>query len=74
MLVQWLAFIHAYITKSEKFFDLTGSLTYIAVVTLAVLFSNGLDARSVLLWALVVIWAIRLARVPVPAHPQGWQG
>ena len=31
-LIQWLAFIPAYLLQTEKFFDLTGSITYIAVV------------------------------------------
>jgi steroid 5-alpha reductase family enzyme len=59
-LIQWLAFIPAFLLQSEKFFDLTGSLTYISVITLAVLLRKGVDGRSSLLWALVVIWAIRL--------------
>jgi len=46
--------------QTEKFFDLTGSLTYIAVITLALLLSPGPDSRSVLLYALVFIWAVRL--------------
>lgn len=59
-LIQWLAFIPAYMLQTEKFFDLTGSLTYISVVTLAVFLSAGADARAILLTALVVIWAVRL--------------
>ena len=59
-LIQWLVFIPAYVQKTEKFFDLTGSLTYISVVTLAVFLSPGADARAILLTALVVIWAMRL--------------
>lgn len=59
-LIQWLVFIPAFVFQTEKFFDLTGSITYIAVVTLAVLFSASIDARSILLWALVVLWAVRL--------------
>jgi steroid 5-alpha reductase family enzyme len=59
-LIQWLAFIPAYLLQTEKFFDLTGSLTYISVITLALIFSTGADGRSILLWALVIIWAIRL--------------
>ncbi len=59
-LIQWLAFIPAFRLQTEKFFDLTGSLTYISVITIAALLSTGLDARSILLWALVVIWAARL--------------
>ena len=59
-LIQWLAFIPAFRFQTEKFFDLTGSITYISVVSIAALLSAGLDARSILLWALVVIWATRL--------------
>ena len=59
-LIQWLVFIHAYVLQTEKFFDLTGSLTYISVVTLAVFLSDGADARAILLTVLVVIWALRL--------------
>ena len=51
-LIQWLAFIPAYWLQTEKFFDLTGSITYIAVITIAALLSTGVDARSILLWAL----------------------
>ena len=62
-LIQWLAFIPAYLFQTEKFFDLTGSITYISVVGVAVCYSRystDLDARSILLAALVIIWALRL--------------
>jgi steroid 5-alpha reductase family enzyme len=59
-LIQWLAFIPAYRLQTEKFFDLTGSITYISVISIAALLSTGMDARSILLWILVVIWAFRL--------------
>lgn len=58
--IQWLAFIPAYFLQTEKFFDLTGSLTYISVIIIAVILSAATDARSILLAALVGIWAIRL--------------
>lgn len=62
-LIQWLAFIPAYIFQTEKFFDLTGSITYISVIGVAFCYSRNsvpMDARSVLVAALVIIWAIRL--------------
>ena len=62
-LIQWLAFIPAYIYQTEKFFDLTGSITYISVIGVAVCYSRystDLDARSILLAVLVIIWALRL--------------
>lgn len=58
--IQWLAFIPAYLRQDESFFDLTGSLTYITVTILAVALSPVVDGRSILLLALVVVWAARL--------------
>lgn len=58
--IQWLAFIPAYLLQTEKFFDLIGSITHISVTTMAVLLSPLVDGRSLLLLALVVIWAARL--------------
>ena len=58
--IQWIVFIPAYLLQSEKFFDITGSLTYISVAIIAVLLSPIMDGRSLLLLALVVIWAGRL--------------
>lgn len=59
-LIQWLVFIPSFLRQTEKFFDLTGSITYLSVSTLGMLLSTEVDARSILLWALVVIWAARL--------------
>jgi len=59
-IIQWLVFIPAFILQTEKFFDLTGSLTYLSITTLAVLLSVNSGARAWLLWALVVMWAARL--------------
>jgi len=59
-LIQWLVFMPAYLLQSEKFFDLTGSLTYVSIITIGLALSSEIDSRSFLLWAMVVIWAIRL--------------
>jgi steroid 5-alpha reductase family enzyme len=59
-LIQWLAFIAAYALQTERFYDLTGSITYITVAILAVLLSPTIDDRSILLLAPVLIWATRL--------------
>lgn len=58
--IQWLVYIHAWAKRTEKYFDLTGSLTYITVTVLLVVLTPGVDARGFLLAALVVIWAARL--------------
>jgi steroid 5-alpha reductase family enzyme len=59
-LIQWIAFVPAYLKQTEKFFDLTGSITYILVVVTAVAFSPEVDARSLLLLGIITIWAVRL--------------
>ena len=59
-LIQWLVFIPSYRMQTEKFFDLTGSLTYISLTLMAALLSANLDIRSLLLAALVIAWALRL--------------
>jgi steroid 5-alpha reductase family enzyme len=59
-LIQWVVFVPSYLAQTEKFFDLTGSLSYITVMVFAALLSKNIDARSILLMALVLIWAVRL--------------
>ncbi len=59
-LIQWIAFIPAYRLQTEKFFDLTGSITYISVIILALLLCTSLDVRSWLLAGMVITWAARL--------------
>ena len=59
-LIQWVVFVPAYIRRTEKFFDLTGSITYISVSLLSVILSRNLDARRMLVLTLVVAWATRL--------------
>ncbi|MDF1515049.1 MAG: DUF1295 domain-containing protein [Anaerolineae bacterium] len=58
--IQWLVFIPSFLRQTEKFYDLTGSLTYISVIFMAVLLSGNTDSRSILLLILVVIWSGRL--------------
>ncbi len=60
-IINWIAFIPAYIGQTEKFFDLTGGITYITVVLIAVLLSPTVDGRSWLLFGIISIWAIRLS-------------
>lgn len=59
-LIQWLVFIPAFLGQTEKFFDLTGSLSYISITLLLVLLSPDADARAYLLGAMVIVWAARL--------------
>ncbi|MET3901888.1 DUF1295 domain-containing protein [Paenarthrobacter sp. 4246] len=59
-IIQWLVFIPSFKAQTEKYFDLTGSLTYVAITVLLVLATPGIDARSLLLAAMVTAWALRL--------------
>ena len=61
--IQWLAYIPAFLFKTEKFYDLTGSLTYIAAILFALYSTNNSespDPRSLIIGAAIIIWAVRL--------------
>ncbi len=58
--INWLVFIPSFIFKTEKFFDLTGSFSYAAVILTAFWLSSEKDIRSIIILVLVLIWAMRL--------------
>lgn len=58
--IQWVVLIPSFIKQTEKYFDLTGSITYLSVMWVAILLSPVRDVRSWLLLVLVSVWAIRL--------------
>ena len=60
-LIQWLVFIPSYLSKTEKYFDLTGGLTFLSLTVLILILTEALTIISFLLAALVAIWAIRLS-------------
>ena len=60
-LMQWIVFIPSYLNRTEKYFDLTGGITYSTVAILSILLSGKADLRSIVLLLLVLTWAIRLS-------------
>ncbi len=61
--LQWLAFVPAWLRRTERFYDLVGSLSYLSVTIGALAATaahRALDPRSILVAALVVVWAARL--------------
>ncbi len=58
--VQVLVYIPSAIARTERFFDATGSATFILVTVGVVLLSPSPDARSLALAAMVIVWAVRL--------------
>ncbi len=62
-LIQWVLFIPAYIFQTEKFYDLSGSFTYIFVicyVSYSFYLENGINIGNIILGSAIIIWAIRL--------------
>ncbi|KNC73287.1 hypothetical protein SARC_14154, partial [Sphaeroforma arctica JP610] len=56
--IQWAMFIPAVIYQTEKYYDLTGSLTYLSL-TLYTFAAGNHDMRSVLATICVCIWCTR---------------
>ena len=59
-LVQWVVFVPSWFAHTEHFFDLTGSLTYLAVVALALISRGSVNPYSLLIAVMVTVWALRL--------------
>ncbi|GAB4573372.1 MAG: DUF1295 domain-containing protein [Anaerolineae bacterium] len=60
-IVNWLAFIPAWLRQTERFFDLMGGVTFITTTVLAVGLAPVRDARTWLLLGMVSVWALRLS-------------
>jgi steroid 5-alpha reductase family enzyme len=63
-IIQWVAFIPAYTFQTEKFYDLTGTLTYLTVTWYTLYMSSekftNLNVASIAIVLFISIWAIRL--------------
>ena len=63
-LIQWLAYIPAYVFQTEKFYDLTGSLTYLSVTWYALILASGdfasANLTNIVIVLLISLWALRL--------------
>ena len=58
--INWLVFIPSNAARTEKYYDLTGSVTYLTVTLLAVALSENLDLRAGIAAVMVIVWALRL--------------
>ncbi len=59
-LLHWLVFVPSYLFQTEHFFDLTGSVSFIATVAIALLAFPEMDLRGKLICLMIAIWAARL--------------
>ena len=62
-LIHWIIFLPSFFSKTEKFYDITGTLAYFVMTGLAVYIasdSSSLSILSKIIAAMVLIWALRL--------------
>jgi steroid 5-alpha reductase family enzyme len=62
--INWLVWVPSSIARTERFYDLTGSVTFVAVTALALVATRA-PGGAALVWrvvlaAMVVVWAVRL--------------
>jgi len=63
--LHWIAFIPSFMAKTEKFYDIVGTVAYLSVLAAAsyltvISSNNNLQLRSIIAISLVFIWALRL--------------
>ena len=62
-LIQWIAYIPSVTLKTEKFYDLTGSITYITIMLISIYLAslfNLLSIPKIIIAGAIIIWALRL--------------
>ena len=60
VLIQFLIFVPSFFFQTEKFYDLTGSLTYISVTSIAYFSLDNPTTIDTILYLYVIVWAGRL--------------
>ncbi len=60
VLIQFLIFLPSFLFQTEKFYDLTGSLTYISVTSIAYFSLDSPSTIDTILYLYVIVWAGRL--------------
>ena len=59
--IQIVVFIPSYIFKTERFFDLTGSITFLSIVWYIVYLRSGILPKTAFILAILIsVWALRL--------------
>ena len=62
-LIHWIIFLPSFFSKTEKFYDITGTLAYFVMIGLAVYIasdSSSLSILSKIIAVMVLVWALRL--------------
>jgi steroid 5-alpha reductase family enzyme len=58
--INWIAFIPSWFSHSEKFYDLTGTITYLSVVICALVLVSEQTIPGFLVAGMVAVWCLRL--------------
>lgn len=58
--LQWIAFLPAWFRHTEKFFDLMGSVGFIAAAWTAITLSGNFEVRALVVVGCITVWAARL--------------
>ena len=58
--LHWTIFLPSFVFKTDHYFDLTGSISYISTVAAVVLLNPELDLRDLIICVMIVVWALRL--------------
>jgi steroid 5-alpha reductase family enzyme len=59
-LIQVLAFIPAYLLNTEKFYDLTGSITFLTIIAITIVTNENISTKQIIVSFVVLAWAFRL--------------
>ena len=63
-LIHWVIFIPSYLMRTEKFYDITGTIAYLAMISTSVYVvsstAGALAFRSKVVVVMVIVWAMRL--------------
>lgn len=60
VVIQWVAYVPAYALRTEHFYDLTGSMTYVTLVVIGLSQAEEVTLRAAWLSAATLVWAVRL--------------
>ena len=58
--IHWLIFIPSFLLKTEKYYDITGTIAYLTMTGIAVFSTSELNLQSKVVALLITFWALRL--------------
>ena len=76
-IIQWVLFVSAFLFKTEKFYDISGSFTYISIISYVCYQSylvKGFNLGNLILVFFIGFWAVRLGSFLFFKNSQGWRG